>query len=148
MYTHIEGTTTRRTIALVAVTALLFVGLSAAPALADKPTEDSFSVTFPSVNPCTGLGHEVTLNLEFRDHLGHDGNFVGHLSRTGSTDDGYVMNHGVDNFVFNGNVIRAAFTDQWRHADGSKFKVHGVFVLDLSAGEVLVDRFSLTCIGN
>ena len=51
MYTHIEGTSPRRTIALVAVVALLFVGLWTAPALADKPSEWSASVTFPGGQP-------------------------------------------------------------------------------------------------
>ena len=90
----------------------------------------------------------MTINFEGREHLGHNGNYVDHIKRTGTTSDGYVMNHGVENFVFNGNVARGSFTDQWRNPDGSKFKAQGVFVFDISAGEPVVDKLDVSCIGN
>lgn len=130
--------------ATFAITATMAAGISTAAA--DQPTTATDSVTFPATNPCTGSDHMVTLNFEFRDHVGHENNFVGHSSRTGTTDDGYVMNNGVENFVANKNVVRGTFTDQWRHPDGSKFRVKGVYVE--RQGEVVVDKFSVSCIGN
>jgi len=118
-----------------------------APAGADRPVEFTDSVTFPATNPCSGLDHEVTIDFEIRLHE-HGNKVIVHLKRTGTTDDGYVMDHGVENQVFNGNIFRAAFTDNWRRADGSKFKAQGVFVDNLNTGEVKVDNFRLRCIGN
>ena len=149
MYSHIEGNTTRRMIALVAVMALLFVGLFAAPALAGKP--DSFTVptTFGGIdNPCTGLPFEATGELEIRANELPNGNFVGHWKATGTSTDGYVLTHGVDNFQANGNVVREALTDIWRHPDGSAFRVQLRFVYDISADEYKVDTFSASCLGS
>ena len=103
------------------------VGLVGSPASADQPIEFSDSVTFHAVNPCTNEPHEVTINLDVRLHL-HRNNEVAHESRTGSTDDGYVMDRGVLTHVFNGNVHRDVFTDTWRGDDGSKFQARGVLV--------------------
>ncbi|MGI9605108.1 MAG: hypothetical protein ACR2P0_03120 [Acidimicrobiales bacterium] len=130
--------------ATLAISATTAVGISAAAA--DPPATFSDSVTFHDINPCSGDEHEITLNFEIREHQGHKNNFVVHLSRTGTTDDGYVMNHGVETITGNKNVFRAHFTDQWRHADGSKFRVKGVFVAKEDG--VVVDRFDITCIGN
>ena len=54
---------------------------------------------------------------------------------------------GAENFVDNGNRLKDTFVDQWRHADGSKFTVHGGVVVDLDSGELVVDQLSLRCIG-
>jgi len=63
------------------------------------------------------------------------------------------MNHRVETRVFNGNVFRRAFTDNWTNDDGSKFKAQGVFVVQLdgedpSQNEVRVDKFTLRCVGS
>ena len=128
--------------------ALAFSMLSAAPALADVPfTFTEFGDPFGSVNPCTGLEHDVTINVEVAIHE-HQNNFVVHVGRSGSTSDGYTMIAGTESFVANGNVERGAFVDQWRHPDGSKFRVNGSFLFNINQMELLVDNFSLTCIGN
>ena len=62
------------------------------------------------------------------------------------------MNHGVETRVFNGNVFRRAFTDNWTNADGSKFQTRIVFVVQLdgedpSQDEVRVDKFTVRCVG-
>ena len=121
------------------------VGLIGSPASADQPIEFSYSFTFPSVNPCTNEPHEVTIEVDARLHL-HQNNEVAHESRTGYTDDGYVMDHGVFSHGFNGNVHRDAFNDMWRNDDGSKFQARGVLV-EREDG-IIVDNFSLRCIGN
>jgi hypothetical protein len=120
------------------------VGLIASPVSADQPLEFSDSVTFTDFNPCTNEPHEITINVDVRLHL-HGDNEIVHVSRTGSTDDGYVMKHGVETQVFNGKVLRSGFTDNWHSDDGSKFKAQGVFVAREDG--VLVDNFRLRCVG-
>jgi len=129
--------------AILAIVLLAF----ATPAGADRPVEFTDSTTFTDTNPCSGLEFEVTINFEIRLHV-HGDNFVVHVKETGTTDDGYVMDHGVLTQVFNGNIFRQTFTDNWHRADGSKFKAQGNFVDNLNTGEVQVDNFSLRCIGN
>lgn len=131
---------------LVAGAALVagVVGGIGSPASADKPTEFTDSGTFTAENPCTGEEHDVTLTVEGREHS-HGQRFIAHLSRTGTTSDGYVMDHGVETVSFNGKVFRAAFTDNWSNDDGSRFQASGVFVE--RGGEVLVDKFTLRCLG-
>ena len=103
------------------------------------------TVSFPDITPCSDTPMLVTLHLEIREHVHQNGNVIAHIKRTGSTSDGYVMEHGVENFVFNGNVQRSAFTDTMRHDDGSQFKAQGVFVY--TEDGPLVDRFRLRCVG-
>ncbi len=131
---------------LVAAAALSLgaVGLISSPVSADKPFEFSNSDTFSDINPCTGTPMEVTIESVGRVHI-HGDNEIVHVSKTGTTDDGYVMKHGVQSFVFNGNVARGSFTDNWTNADGSKFKAQGVFVAKEDG--VVVDRFTLRCVG-
>lgn len=136
----------KRKMGIAVATALCFVGLGTTPLGADAPTTVSAVDVFPDTNPCSGEPMLVTINFEGRFHE-HKNVFVGHGSKTGSTSDGYVMNHGVDNFVSNNNIERGAFTDNWRNSDGSKFKAQGSFVFDLRSGELLVDNFSLRCVG-
>lgn len=135
-----------RKMGIAAAAGACLVGLGTTPVAADAPTTFSETNTFPDINPCSGEPMEVTINFEGRFHE-HRNNFVGHGSKTGSTNDGYTMNHGVDNFVENNNVVRNAFTDNWTHADGSKFKAQGSWVFDISSEEFRVDNFSLRCVG-
>lgn len=137
----------RRTIGVSMAAGACLVGLGAVPAAADAPVHFSDSVTFTAVNPCTGQDHEVSIDFEIAEHQ-HRNNTVVHISRTGETSDGYVMNHGTESFVDNGNVARGAFTDNWRDSDGSKFKAQGVFVFDIANEQLRVDRLSFRCIGN
>ncbi len=132
---------------MAVVLAMVFATLFAAPALADKPFTFADSVTFVDVNPCSGVEDEITINVEVSIHE-HRNNFVVHVGRSGSTVSGYTMIAGAESFVANKGVERGTFVDQWRHPDGSKFMVHGNFLFNANQGEVLVDNFSLTCIGN
>jgi hypothetical protein len=139
----------RRSLTLL-VTVGVLIGLMAAPAAADKPTNfQPDPVVFYPINPCTGLVHEVTVNVDVFEHQGGhpNGGFVGRAVRTGSTSDGYVMEHGREVQMANGNVFVNPFKDFWRNDDGSKFIAQGVFIVDIKNDEVQVDRFSLRCLG-
>lgn len=139
--------------ALLAVGVVLGV-LASTPASADEPVEVSGSYSFPSTNPCTGLETVTRYDYVFRQH-DHDRLVVFHLARTGSTDDGYVAEHGLLTRVANDNIFRASFSDTFRSADGSAFKVQGFFVLPVHDGpehedhehHPLAEGFSLRCIG-
>lgn len=119
------------------------IGGLGSPASADPPVEFEFSDTFPDINPCTDTPMEVTIVFAVREHE-HRDRFVIHASKTGSTNDGYVMEHGAESLVFNGQVFRQAFTDNWHNDDGSKFQARGVIV-DSTDG-LRVDRFTLRCL--
>ncbi len=136
----------KRIVASLGLAALMIAALAPA-ALADRPTLFTDSDTFTDVNPCTGEEHEITINFEFYDHDHENGAFVSPAVRSGTTDDGYVMQNGRDILVFTGNIVVAPFMDQWRHPDGSKFVARGVFVGDFRDFQVRVDNFSLECIG-
>ena len=120
---------------------------AAGTASADRPIEIvDPGEPFTDVNPCTGLDHEITINGVVRLHL-HGEREVAHIATTGSTDSGYVMEHGVSSFVFNGHVARGTFTDNWVNPDdGSRFQARGAFVFNLNTEKLLVDTFSLRCI--
>ena len=120
------------------------VGLGVTPAAADAPAVRPFTVTFPDVNPCTGEEMEVTVTGEVREHLGHDGRYVARASTTGTTSDGYVMDHGRSNIVVNDNVVSSTLNDMWRDADGSRFQAQSHFLE--KDGEFVVDGFRLRCI--
>lgn len=136
----------RRLLVLVAAVAVMVFGL-AVPAGADRPTEESFSVTFPDINPCTESPMEVTINFEISLHEGHRNNFVATVRRTGSVEpDGYTMVSGNETFVANRGGERGHFMDLWRNDDGSAFRAWGVFVFNANQDELKVDRFRLQCI--
>ena len=143
-----KGGRTMRRLIKVMTLALAFVTLVAAPAVADAPiTFTDQGTPFTSVNPCTGLDHEITINFEVSIHE-HRNNFVVHVGRTGTTDDGYTMIRGTESFVTNSGVERGHLVDQWRHPDGSKFMARSSFVFNVNQLELKVGSFSLTCIGN
>jgi hypothetical protein len=137
----------RRTFYAVVVGAMFMTLTAAPPVLADEPVTFTDSVTFTDVNPCTGVDHEVTIDVVVSIHE-HQHNFVVHVDRSGTTDSGFTMIAGTESFVANANVERGAFTDQWRHPDGSKFVAQGQFVFNLNQSELLVDNSSLRCLGN
>lgn len=140
--------TTKRTIgrltALGIAAGVSVAGLGIGPASADAPAEFSVVDSFTAENPCTGEDHGITINIDIREHLHRNGNMIGRASRTGTTSDGYVMDHGLENFVFNGNVARGTLNDTWRNAAGSIFKAQGTFVAKEDG--VVVDRFRLRCV--
>ena len=132
-----------RRIAAAAAISIGIGGLIGGNVSADAPIEFSDSVTFSDINPCTIEPMEVTVNVDVSVHTGHKNNVVLHVSRTGTTSDGYVMAHGVETIQENKNVLRAVFNDIWRNDDGSSFQVRGVFVAKQSG--IVVDRFRLRC---
>ena len=136
----------KRIILSLGLAALMVAALTPA-AVADEPVLITDSDTFTDVNPCTGEEHEVTIEFAFYDHEHENGAFVSPAVRSGTTDSGYVMQNGRDILVFTGNIVVAPFMDQWRHPDGSKFVVRGVFVGDFRDFQIRVDEFSARCIG-
>lgn len=134
-----------RTIAAIAGISIGSIGWTGSSASADRPVEYEDSLTVEAVNPCTDELIEITIHAEVRLHE-HGDRFVAHVSRTGSTSDDYVMDHGVETAVFNANVFRQGFSDLFRHEDGSKFQAHGV-VVEKVDGVRVVDRLTLRCLG-
>jgi hypothetical protein len=130
----------RLVVALLSIVALAF----AAPAAADRPTEEAIFDVFPDVNPCTGTPMTVTFvgTLFFHEH---GSRIVAHAHRTITTSDGFA-GHGTDNFVDNGQVVVARLSDIMSNAAGDRFRAHFVFVVDLSTETVRVERGGLTCI--
>lgn len=136
----------RRILVLVVAVPVMVLGL-AVPAGADRPFEDSFSITFLDTNPCTEGPMEVTLNFVASVHAGHPNNFVVTVQRTGSAEPGgYTMVSGSETFVANRGVEKDSFNDVWRNDEGSMFRAWGVFVDNANQDEVKVDRFRLQCI--
>jgi hypothetical protein len=130
----------------VVLTVLSVLALAfAAPAAADRPTEEAIFDVFPDVNPCTGTPMTVTFigTLFFHEH---GSRVVAHAHRTITTSDGFA-GHGTDNFVDNGRVLVARLSDIMSNASGDRFRAHFVFVVNLSTGTVRVERGGLTCIG-
>lgn len=119
------------------------LGLIGSPVSADRPVELPDSMTFRAENPCTATPMDVTIDSVLRWHE-HGDRFVAHVSRSGSTDDGYVMDHGVETAVSNDQVFRQALSEIFRNEDGSKFRVRGVFVANPDG--VRVDQFTLRCL--
>ena len=65
-----------------------------------------------------------------------------------STSDGF-SGRGTWSFVANTNVTVLRFTDVVRsEASHERILVRAIFVFDLRSATILVDRFSLTCVGD
>lgn len=137
----------RRMIFAAIAGAMSMTLMAAPPVLANEPVTFTDSFTFTDVNPCSGVDHEITIDVVLSIHE-HRNNEVVHGDRSGTTDSGFTMIAGTESFVANGDVERVAFTDQWRHPDGSKFVAQGQFVFSLNRLELLVDNFSLRCLGS
>ena len=130
----------RLVLALLSVVALAF----AAPAAADRPTEEPIFEVFPDVNPCTGTPMTVTFigTVFFHEH---GSRIVAQAHRTITTSDGFA-GHGTDSFLDNGQVVVSRLSDIMTNAAGDRFRAHFVFVADLSTETVRVERGGLTCI--
>ena len=128
----------------------LFAGVLMAamlPGVASADTPETFSdeFTFSDFNPCTGLPQDITIAVDVALHE-HRSNFVAIVQRSGTTDDGFVMQGGVERFVENQNGVSAGFMDMWRNPDtGAKFQAAGKFRMRGNAP--IVDPFKLRCIG-
>jgi hypothetical protein len=138
----------RRLLTLLA-TVMVLVGLIAAPAAADKPAEIGpiTNGPFTDTDPCTDDPMEVTITFTVFAHEGHNNNYVDRLGeRTGSTDSGYVLIGGHDNFRENNNGVSAGFRDVWRNPDnGDKMQATGR--LRVVGSSAVIDSFDLRCVG-
>lgn len=145
----------RRLTAVLALAVLVLAALGTAPAAADNPEPFPDSFSFPSINPCTGAPHLVTIDVMVRFHEHHN-NFVINITRSGSTSDGFVMHNGTETQNYNpvSEVATTQFKDFWRNSEtGQRFHVRGNQTLVFGDGieapptEVRVENFSLRCIG-
>jgi hypothetical protein len=138
----------RRLLTLLATVTVL-MGLIAAPASADKPLVDGPIINgpFTDTDPCTGNDMEITINFTVFVHVGHNNNFVIRFAdRSGSTDTGYVLLGGHDNFRENNNGVSASFKDVWRNPDsGDKMQATGR--LRIVGSSAVIDSFDLRCVG-
>ena len=148
----------RRTLTLL-VTVVILIGLVAAPAAADKPTEwrldlyfDADNPGLPLNDPCTGesMGY-IDVYLIIRDHLGHKNNMTGIAKGYGTTGSGYVLSGSPDHLMIIGDpwvdgLVTSPFSDMWTNPDtGAKMHMRGIFVM--KDGVVRVDKFSSRCVG-
>lgn len=139
-------TNSRKRLVAIAVSAGIGIGTigpMGSSVSADRPVEVRDSMTIDAVNPCTEAPMEITFDFVVRQHE-HGERFVAHVARTGSTSDGYVMDHGVETALFNGNVFRQTLNDVFRNEDGSKFQARGVFIGKEDGPRV--DRFTVRCL--
>jgi hypothetical protein len=138
----------RRLLTLLA-TVMVLMGLIAAPAAADKPFVDGpFTAgPFTDIDPCTGDPMEVTITFTVFVHEGHNNNFVIRFGdRSGSTDTGYVLLGGHDNFREDNNGVSASFKDVWRNSEnGDKMQATGR--LREVGSSAVIDSFDLRCVG-
>jgi hypothetical protein len=135
----------RRSLMLLA-TVMVLVGLMAAPAAADKPTQiGPFQDVFVDADPCNGTLQEITLNITLFEHQ-HKNNFVGRSVLTGSTDAGYILTGHHETFVQNKNGERVNFKDMWRNpVTGDKMHATGSF--RMVGNSPVVESFDLRCVG-
>jgi hypothetical protein len=138
-----------RRLVLAFMSVMLLTGISAIPAQADQPQAFSFTEVFDGVNPCTGEPQEVTINRSGTVHT-HKNNLVLNIKNTGTTSDGFVMEHGIQHITVKGSAVdglaRISTSDQWRHPDGRKFHVTGTDLIRFP-GTVLSQRFNARCLG-
>ncbi len=124
-------------------TVALLIGLVAGPATADTPEEFTETEKFEDVNPCSGELITITIDAYLSVHM-HDDTYVVRVKRTGTTSDGYIMEHGRDNFVADEMNFSGAFMDPWVNPDlGTKFVAQGRFVV--VDDKVIIDDFRLEC---
>lgn len=139
----------RKSLTLLAAVAIL-IGLVAAPASADKPTDpteftDDFAWDAPDA--CTGETIHFEAHIEIREHENHRNNLTGIAYATGFTDNGYVLK-GVQPIVFANHftIFATTISDMWTNpTTGDKMHVHSVFVR--KDGETHVEKFRARCVG-
>jgi len=147
----------RRSLTLLATVAIL-IGLVAAPAAADKPTEYEINLEFPADNPyfpvtdpCTGEDMTFFITLKVRDHVGHKNNMTGIAQAYAYTDTGYVLSGDPDHLMIKGDpsepeLVVSGFNDSWRNPEtGAKMHMQSVFIE--KNGVAQVDKFRTWCVG-
>jgi hypothetical protein len=154
----------RRALTLLATVAIL-IGLVAAPASADKPTEYRWDLYFDADNPglplndpCTGLdmGY-IDVYLIIREHQGHKNNLIAITKGYGTTGSGYELSGSPDHVMIKGDLanpdlVVSGFSDMWTNPEnGNKMHMKSVFVLkkgDTPDTPVIqVDKLEATCVG-
>ena len=157
----------RRTLTLLATVSIL-IGLIAAPASADKPTEFTVDFIFgeggiepsplPLNDPCTGEDMKwFNVHLVIREHQGHRNNLTGIAKGYGTTGSGYVLSGSPDHLMIKGDpanpdLVVSGFSDMWTNPEnGNKMHMKSVFVLkkgDTPDTPVIqVDKLEATCVG-
>ncbi len=135
---------------MLLATVAILIGLVAAPAAADRPTDPTeFTLDFEwdDFDACTGEEIHFDAHLEIREHQGHRNNLTGIAHATGSTSNGYVLK-GVQPIVFANHftLFASTFSDMWTNpTTGDKMHVHGVYVE--KNGEPHVDKLRMRCVG-
>ena len=148
----------RRSLTLLATVAIL-IGLVAAPAAADKPTEFTMELYFEGENsplplndPCTGesMGF-YDIELVIREHQGHKDSVVGIAKGYGVTGSGYVLSGSPDHLLIQGDpsspdFVVSGFNDSWRNPEtGAKMHMQSLFIM--RDGIIQVDKFRTWCVG-
>jgi hypothetical protein len=139
----------RKSLTLLAAVAIL-IGLVAAPAAADQPTDPTeFTLDFAWDGPdaCTGEIIHFETHLEIREHQGHENNLTGIAHATGSTDNGYVLK-GVQPVVFANDftLFATTFSDMWTNPETGD-KMHETLVFVEKNGVSHVEKFRARCVG-
>ena len=125
-----------QSIAIAAVASASFAGLTAAPVAADRPADDTVTLSTAddfmvyeyggtAFNACTGeLLPEVLVDIRGRNHFGHPMNFVSIGTRTTNADDatGYTV-RGTDRIVVNAHGFSWVVNDMWHGPNGERFKL-------------------------
>jgi hypothetical protein len=130
------------------VTVAILIGLMAAPAAADKPTESFYAIDFTDEwNPCTGARVDITGTAVAYDHF-HNNTFISpgkFLSAT--TSDDYYLVKGHDHAMDTGSHFM--FNSFWtfeNEEDGLKFRTNFRFKLTYE-GDVVDVRANHKCFG-
>ncbi len=152
-----RGSLMRRSLTLLATVAIL-IGLVAAPAAADKPTEyriptEGF-LEWDDFDACTGEPMHVKVYLTVREHA-HRNNVVGIAKGFGTTSTGYVLSGSPNPLMITGSwdeqeFVATGFTDIWTKPNGDKMRQHSVLVdknPHIPPIDAQVDIFTSSCIG-
>ena len=130
---------------LAACMAATFALALAVTATAHPRFEVSESFTITDTDPCTGLEHDVTFDITFLVHV-QNGVTTARGIRTLTTTSGYTGS-GTSSYVLNGQVEMFRLNDLLGDGSGSRIRATGLFVMNLTKGDVYVDQFTLTCVG-
>lgn len=115
-------------------------------ALSKAPGGVPFTEMMSFVNPCSGLGDQVTLmgTLWIQEH---NGQTVIRSESTVTTTSGFEGQR-TRTIVENGNVFKVALNAMLTNGSGEKIRIHFVQVFDLSAGTVRAQSGGApTCLG-
>jgi hypothetical protein len=115
-------------------------------AAADPPRQISETFTFPDVNPCTGLSHNVTIAQTVSEHS-HGGRIVAIGKRTVTTEPTGFVGRGTFSFVDNGQIVKFTSTDILTNAAGDRIRARNVSVVDPFTNTIRVEKSGLTCLG-